>query len=124
MLEWHGHFSIVGTANDGNFGRDGKPLGNRQMSAVERLDSQDALVASPRDIRNVAIAAVSKSHSNAQEDISAVPKHDRLARGDRLRPLLALIPYLVRYPAKALGALVALTVASWPHLSFLLQCGV
>jgi ATP-binding cassette subfamily B protein len=82
------------------------------MSAVERLDNQDALVALPRDITNPAIAAVSNSQSSAQKDISAAPKDDKSARGERLRPLLAVAPYLARYRIKALAALVALTVAS------------
>jgi ATP-binding cassette, subfamily B, bacterial len=82
------------------------------MSAVERLDNQDALVALPRDIPNPAIAAVLSSPSSAQKDISAAPKDDKSARGERLRPLLAVAPYLARYRIKALAALVALTVAS------------
>jgi len=82
------------------------------MSAVERLDNQDALVASPRDIPNPAIAAVLKSRSSAQKDTSAAPKDDKSARGKRLRPLLAVAPYLARYRTKTLASLVTLTVAS------------
>jgi ATP-binding cassette subfamily B protein len=89
-----------------------KISGDRQMSAVERLDNQDALIALPRDIPKPAIAAVSNSPSSVQKDISAVPKDDKSARGERLRPLLAVAPYLARYRIKALAALVALTVAS------------
>jgi ATP-binding cassette, subfamily B, bacterial len=64
------------------------------MSAVERLD-HDVLVAPPR--------------------ASGVPSAAPLAkpvRSERLRPLLALTPYLARYRAKTAAALVALTVAS------------
>jgi ATP-binding cassette subfamily B protein len=62
------------------------------MSAVERLDQQDALIALPGDAAG-----------------AAIPKS---ARGERLRPLLALGPYLARYRTKTVAALVALTVAS------------
>jgi ATP-binding cassette subfamily B protein len=63
------------------------------MSAVEPLDQQGALIALPGDTTVTA----------------AIPKS---ARGERLRPLLALGPYLARYRAKTIAALVALTVAS------------
>ena len=82
------------------------------MSAVERMDDQDALIALPHDTTKPVIAAVLKAQNSAQEDISAVPNDDKSARGDRLRPLLALVPYLARYRIKAIAALVALTVAS------------
>jgi len=65
------------------------------MSAVEPMDEQAALIALPRDAATPAPAAVPKP-----------------ARGERLRPLLALGPYLARYRGKTIAALVALTVAS------------
>ena len=66
------------------------------MSAAKRLDDdQDALIAVPRD------ATI--------PGLTAIP---RPARGERLRPLLALAPYLSRYRTKTIAALVALTVAS------------
>jgi hypothetical protein len=96
------HLSIIAQQTRGISG-DGKIWGFRQMSAVERLDNQDALVASPRDIPNPAIAAVLKSRSSAQKDTSAAPKDDKSARGKRLRPLLAVAPYLARYRTKTLA---------------------
>ena len=65
------------------------------MNAVERIDKQGTPIALPRDTAIPVIAAVPKP-----------------ARGDRLRPLLALGPYLARYRGKTIAALVALTVAS------------
>ena len=65
------------------------------MSTVESIDEQTALIALPRDAATPAPATVPKP-----------------ARGERLRPLLALGPYLARYRGKTIAALVALTVAS------------
>jgi len=65
------------------------------MSTVESIDKQAALIALPRDAATPAPATVPKP-----------------ARGERLRPLLALGPYLARYRGKTIAALVALTVAS------------
>src|SRR5450756_1838281 len=59
------------------------------------MDEQAALIALPRDAATPAPAALPKP-----------------ARGERLRPLLALGPYLARYRGKTIAALVALTVAS------------
>ena len=47
-------------------------------------------------------------------DDAATPKP---ARGARLRPLLELVPYIARYRGQALGALVALIVASLATLA-------
>ena len=58
------------------------------------------------------IGSVSKRWASPREDSSTVQNNDNTARGERLRPLLALVPYLARYRAKALAALMALTVAS------------
>jgi ATP-binding cassette subfamily B protein len=65
------------------------------MSAVEPIDEQGALIALPRDTTLPATDAAPKA-----------------ARGDRLRPLLALAPYLAHYRGKTIAALIALTVAS------------
>ncbi|HEY5128020.1 MAG TPA: ABC transporter transmembrane domain-containing protein [Bradyrhizobium sp.] len=81
------------------------------MSVVERLDDQDALIALPRDVTLAAIAAVAQ-RSSARESSSTAQDKDKSARGERLRPLLALAPYLARYRTKTAAALVALTVAS------------
>jgi len=82
------------------------------MSAVERLDDQDALIAFPRND-----AVVSKLRAATPESGAAVVKKDQSARSDRLRPLLALGPYLARYRGKAFAALIALTVASLATLA-------
>jgi ATP-binding cassette subfamily B protein len=82
------------------------------MSAAERIDHQDALIALPRDITMPGIAAVPKPRAGRQENSSSVQAKDGSARGERLRPLLALVPYLARYRTKTAAALVALTVAS------------
>ena len=82
------------------------------MSAVERIDHQDALIALPRDITMPGIAAVPKPRAGRQENSSSVQAKDGSAHGERLRPLLALVPYLARYRTKTAAALVALTVAS------------
>jgi ATP-binding cassette subfamily B protein len=81
------------------------------MSVVERLDDQDALIALPRDVTLAAIAAVAQ-RSSAKESSSTAQDKDKSARGERLRPLLALAPYLALYRTKTAAALVALTVAS------------
>ena len=82
------------------------------MSAVERIDDRDALIALPRDVKMPAIAAFPKPRADTQENSSSVQEKDSSARGERLRPLLALAPYLARYRTKTAAALVALTVAS------------
>jgi ATP-binding cassette subfamily B protein len=65
------------------------------MSAVERLDERDTLMTLIRDTAPPATTAVSKS----------MP-------GQRLRPLIALGPYISRYRGKAIAALAALVVAA------------
>ena len=82
------------------------------MSAVERIDDQDALIALPRDMKMPGIAAVPKPRADTQENSSSVQEKEGSARGERLRPLLALVPYLARYRTKTAAALAALTVAS------------
>jgi len=82
------------------------------MSAVERIDDRDVLIALPRDIKMPAIAAVPKPRADTQENSPSVQAKDSSARGERLRPLLALVPYLARYRTKTAAALAALTVAS------------
>jgi ATP-binding cassette subfamily B protein len=82
------------------------------MSAVERIDDQNAPIALPRDIIMPGIASGPKLGAGTQENISTVQKNDNSARGERLRPLLALAPYLARYRIKTVAALMALTVAS------------
>jgi ATP-binding cassette subfamily B protein len=52
-----------------------------------------------------------------------VENTDDSERGNRLRPLLALAPYLARYRTKTIAALVALTVTSLATLSYRSRCG-
>src|ERR1700756_482909 len=69
------------------------------MSAVERLDEQD------RDMREKAASA---GLETIAEEAQAAGEKSRV----RLRPLLALAPYVARYRTRAILALVALTVAA------------
>jgi ATP-binding cassette subfamily B protein len=82
------------------------------MSAVERIDDQDTLIALPRNVAMPGIAAGPKPRADAQQGSPTIQARDGSVRGERLRPLLALVPYLARYRAKTAAALVALTVAS------------
>jgi ATP-binding cassette, subfamily B, bacterial len=70
-----------------------------QMSAVERLDEQD------RDMREKAASAGLEAIA---DEAQAAGEKSRA----RLRPLLALAPYVARYRTRAILALVALTVAA------------
>jgi ATP-binding cassette, subfamily B, bacterial len=87
------------------------------MSAAERIDDQDALIAMPRDITVPGMAAAPKPRVGTQEVRSTLQNGDSSGRGGRLRPLLALAPYLARYRSKTAAALVALTVASLATLA-------
>jgi ABC transporter, permease/ATP-binding protein len=87
------------------------------MSAVERLDDRDALVALPRDIGMPGAASARTPRVSLQKSSSTVEDRISAPRGDRLRPLLALGPYLARYRTKTLGALIALIVASLATLA-------
>src|ERR1700756_4563498 len=69
------------------------------MSAVERLDEQD------RDMREKAASA---GLETIAEEAQAAGEKSRV----RLRPLLALAPYVARYRTRAILALVSLTVAA------------
>src|ERR1035437_10719116 len=82
------------------------------MSAVERLDDQDTLIALPPDITMPGLGSVPILQPNTQGANTTAQKSDSSARGERLRPLLALAPYLARYRAKTVASLIALTVAS------------
>ena len=80
------------------------------MSAVERINDRNAPIALQHDIVAPADTFVPKPRASTQESNFAIQQTD--ARGERLRPLLALAPYLGRYRAKVIAALVALIVAS------------
>src|SRR5437588_2600478 len=71
------------------------------MSAVERLEQRQG-EASPRPEPELAAA------SRVEADLGELPAKGRA----RLRPLLALSPYIARYRGRALLALVALTIAA------------
>jgi ATP-binding cassette subfamily B protein len=71
------------------------------MSAVERLEERHG-EGSPRPDAEPGAAAVENA------DLTELPAKGRA----RLRPLLALAPYVARYRGRALLALVALTVAA------------
>jgi len=71
------------------------------MSAVERLEERHG-EGSPRPDAEPGVAAVE------EVDLTELPAKGRA----RLRPLLALAPYVARYRGRALLALVALTVAA------------
>ena len=88
----------------------GNSAGDCQMSAVERINDRNAPIALQHDIVAPADTFVPKPRASTQESNFAIQQTD--ARGERLRPLLALAPYLGRYRAKVIAALVALIVAS------------
>ena len=76
------------------------------MSAVERLeDRRDET--SRRDL-----AAAETSSNQTASSIEAAPTQPPARRGARLRPLLALAPYVGRYRGRAALAFVSLTVAA------------
>ena len=87
------------------------------MSAVERIDDRDAIIVLQRDITMPTPAAAPKPKTGAQESRSTLEQGRNPARGERLRPLLALAPYLARYRGKTVASLVALTVASLATLA-------
>jgi len=75
------------------------------MSAVERLEEQAGGTAQhglPKDASSIEAA------STLEEALTVLPDK----RGARLRPLLALAPYVARYRGRASLALIALTVAA------------
>src|SRR5882672_7785296 len=71
------------------------------MSAVERLEDPPGSTPPPRDV-----AAV-EAPSIEQQLLEAPAKS-----GARLRPLLALAPYVARYKGRAILALISLTIAA------------
>jgi ATP-binding cassette subfamily B protein len=71
------------------------------MSAIERLDEPHGETPLRRDVEPAEPSAI-----EAPLTISAA------SRGARLRPLLALAPYVARYRGRAILALIALTIAA------------
>lgn len=78
------------------------------MSAVERVEDPGLPSALAREV--AAVKGVSTTATGPSPDASeTAPKK---SRGVRLRPLLALAPYVARYRGQAFAALVALIIAS------------
>ena len=75
------------------------------MSAVERLEAADRIRPRPSG-DPVADAGCGRSRAGRRCAAGADPA------GARLRPLLALAPYVARYRGRAVLALIALTVAA------------
>jgi ATP-binding cassette subfamily B protein len=75
------------------------------MSAVERLEARHGEASPPPDTEPAAVSVV-------EADRTELPAKGRT----RLRPLLALAPYVARYRGRALLALIALTVAAFTTL--------
>ena len=78
----------------------GRRNGRNRMSAAEQLEDGRGKAAAPRDVL-LQVEAV------LETPIEATP-----ARRAKLRPLLALAPYMARYRGRAFLALIALTVAA------------
>jgi ATP-binding cassette, subfamily B, bacterial len=70
------------------------------MSAVERLEDRQDDVSQPNPVADAAAAVGALTGEAAPE------------RSSRLRPLLALSPYIARYRGRAILALISLTVAA------------
>jgi ATP-binding cassette, subfamily B, bacterial len=71
------------------------------MSAVERLDDRRGATPPRRDVQP-------PEASSVETELTQPP----VKRGARLRPLLALAPYVARYRGRAFLALIALTIAA------------
>jgi ATP-binding cassette subfamily B protein len=75
------------------------------MSAAERLEDRRGETPPQRDLADAAASSVEVA-------IEAALTPSPAARSARLRPLLALAPYVARYRGRAALALVALTIAA------------
>ena len=71
------------------------------MSAVERLEHRGDETPPRRDVAPVEVSAIEAQLTQATA-----------ARSARLRPLLALAPYVARYRGRAVLALISLTIAA------------
>lgn len=78
------------------------------MSAVERVEDPRLPSALAREV--AAVKGVSANATGPSPD--APEPAPKKSRGVKLRPLLALAPYVARYRGQALAALVALIIAS------------
>ncbi|MDO8978557.1 MAG: ABC transporter ATP-binding protein/permease [Afipia sp.] len=78
------------------------------MSAVERVEDPGLPSALAREAG--AVKGVSTPAAGPSPDAPETSR--KKSRGVKLRPLMALVPYVARYRGQALGALVALIVAS------------
>ena len=77
------------------------------MSAVERLEDRRDETPPQRDLADAATSSIEVASS-----IEAALTPSPAERSARLRPLLALAPYVARYRGRAALALVALTIAA------------
>jgi ATP-binding cassette, subfamily B, bacterial len=77
------------------------------MSAVERLEERGEQTA-PRQDLAASDASAADTASRIEEALTTSPAK----RSERLRPLLALAPYVARYRGRATLAFVALTIAA------------
>src|SRR5712672_1485386 len=71
------------------------------MSAVERLEEPPGSTPPPRDVTGVEVPSI-------EQHLLEAPAKS----GARLRPLLALAPYVARYRGRAVLALISLTIAA------------
>ncbi|MGL4559487.1 MAG: ABC transporter, partial [Afipia sp.] len=78
------------------------------MSAVERVEDPGLPSALTREV--AAVKGVSTTAAGPSPD--APETEPKKSRGVKLRPLLALAPYVARYRGQAFAALVALIIAS------------
>ena len=78
------------------------------MSAVERVEDPGLPSALAREV--AAVKGVSTTATGPTPD--APETEPKKSRGVKLRPLLALAPYVARYRGQAFAALVALIIAS------------
>lgn len=78
------------------------------MSAVERVEDPGLPSALAREAG--AVKGLSTPAAGPSPDVPETSR--KKSRGVKLRPLMALAPYVARYRGQALGALVALIVAS------------
>jgi ATP-binding cassette subfamily B protein len=76
-------------------------IGPDLMSAVERLEDRNSETPLRRDVEPAGASP-----------IEAALTQSPAKRGARLRPLLALAPYVARYRGRAILALIALTIAA------------
>jgi ATP-binding cassette, subfamily B, bacterial len=101
-----GRFFRFASAGPGAYLGVGKANGSDFMSAVERLEDRSDGTAARRDLP--ADSSSITTASPLEEVLTVLPDK----RSARLRPLLALAPYVARYRGRATLAFIALTIAA------------